>query len=417
MRWLAVVLVPCAAMAMAAAPLVWREPVEVAVGGGERGPWQQNDSRSDFVDDPTVAIDERGDVVVAWVDQKRKDVFVQRIGDGPPVNVSRSPATFSWLPRIVVAPGDPRSVAVLWQEIIFSGGSHGGEILFARSGDGGRTFSEPLNLSRSVAGDGKGRISRDVWHNGSLDLVAAASGPLHATWTEYEGALWVTRSTDGGKTFAASRRVAGDDARPARAPSLAVGASGTVFLAWTIGMDESADVRVARSTDGGVSFGEPRIAASTPGYSDAPKVAVDARGALHLVYGEDTRVWYTRSTDGAQTFDRPRPISGRGGGFPALALDGNGHVYALWERFPSGARRPRGLELAVSRDGGQRFTPGTEVPRSADRGWNGSSQGLLMKKLAVGADGAIAIVNSALAPGTRSRVWLMRATAGDRRRE
>jgi hypothetical protein len=43
-----------------------------------------------------------------------------------------------------------------------------------------------------------------------------------------------------------------------------------------------------------------------------------------------------------------------------------------------------------------------------DAGWNGSSQGLLTQKLAVSRDGALAVVNSSLEEGRRSRVWLMR---------
>ena len=85
---------------------------------------------------------------LAWVDQGRKDVFFQRVDEGPAVNVSRSPETFSWLPRVALAPGNPRNIVILWQEIIFSGGSHGGEMLFARSEDAGASFSAPLNLSR-----------------------------------------------------------------------------------------------------------------------------------------------------------------------------------------------------------------------------------------------------------------------------
>ncbi|MBI2204261.1 MAG: exo-alpha-sialidase [Candidatus Rokubacteria bacterium] len=401
--------------AVSAPPLAWQDRIEVAVGGGERGPWRQNDSRYDFVDDPTVAIDDRGDVAVAWVDQARKDVLVQRVAAdgtkrGQPIDVSRSPATFSWLPRIVLVPRDPKKIRVLWQEIIFSGGSHGGDIVFARSDDGGTTFSEPLNLSSSVAGDGKGRITKDVWHNGSLDLAADSGDTVYAVWTEYEGALWLSRSPDGGRRFSRPRRIAGDDARPARAPSLALGADRTVYLAWTIGEDDAADVRVARSTDGGATFGKPRIVARTKGYSDAPKLAVDPGGALHLVYGEDHRVWYTRSTDGARTFAPPREISGPAAGFPSLSIDAKGSVYVLWELFRDHPYRPRGLGFVVSRDGGRAFTPAAAVPDSADPagGWNGSSQGLLMKKLAVNARGALAIVNSSLRDRERSRVWLIR---------
>jgi hypothetical protein len=391
-----------------AAGLSWQGVQEIATGGGERGPWRQNESRYDYVDDPTVAIDERGEVAVAWVDQGRKDVFFNG------VNVSRSPATFSWLPRIAIA---DREVFVLWQEIIFSGGSHGGDILFARSQDGGSTFSQPLNLSRSVGGDGKGRINKELWHNGSLDIAAGSDGAIYAAWTEYDGPLWLARSNDGGRSFSDPRKVSGDAASPARAPSLALAPDGTLYLAWTRGEDDAADIHVAKSADGGTRFSEPRIVARSEGYSDAPKLAVGAGGVLHLAYAESEdgplvrhHVRYTRSTDGAQTFAPPRKLSKPGGAFPDLRLDGQGNPYVLWELVPDPRKRPHGLGIAVSRDAGRTFSPPALVPGSADPagGSNGSHQGLLMRKLAVNHDGAVAIVNSSLKDGEKSRVWLVR---------
>jgi hypothetical protein len=390
--------------ALAVASLVWLGSTEIAAGRGERGPWQMNESRYDYVDDPTVAIDERGAVVVAWVDQARKDVYFWK--DGKPgkeqssVNVSRSPETFSWLPR--VATDAKGTFFVLWQEIIFSGGSHGGDIVFARSEDGGRTFSQPLNLSTSVAGDGKGRITRDIWHNGSLDLVVGAEGTVYTAWTEYEGRLWVRRSADGGRSFSEKLSVRTD--KPARAPSLAVDGK-TVYLAWTVGDDPSADIRVAKSTDGAASFAAPVIVAKTKAYSDAPRIAIDGRGVLHLAYNEGRRVHYTRS-DGGARFASPRDLPGSDGGFPALGLDGKGNIYVLWERFPE-PYLPRGLELAVSADRGSTFTR-IDVPESVGAGRNGSLQGLLMRKLAVSAGGAVAIVNSSFKENAASRVWLIR---------
>jgi hypothetical protein len=383
------------AVPTAAAGTQWQAAVEIAAGRGERGPWQQNDSRYDYVDDPAVAIDDRGRTAVAWVDQGRKDVFVNG------VNVSRSPATFSWLPRLALA-GD--QVFVLWQEIIFSGGSHGGDILFARSADRGKTFSEPLNLSDSVAGDGKGRITRDLWHNGSLDLAVAADGSVYAAWTEYEGPLWFTRSRDGGRTFSRLIKVNEKQGEPARGPSLAV-AGQTVHLAWTDG-----DIRVATSTDGGASFGAPLRVTRSSGYTDAPKIALDPSGALHLAYEEDSRILYARSTDGARSFGQARPLSEAGAGFPALGVDGARGVYVTYERFPRGQHRPRGLGFTRSRDGGVNFSPPETIPGSADPGGapNGSFQGLLMQKLAVNRHGALAVVNSSLEDGARSRVWLLR---------
>jgi hypothetical protein len=398
--------------------LVWHGSLDVASARAELGPWRMNESTWDFVDDPTVALDERGAAAVAWVDQASRDVFFRKYSaDGKPVgarvNVSRTPKVFSWLPRIAL---DPKGrIFVLWQEIIFSGGGkHGGDILFARSEDDGATFSAPLNLSNSPAGDGKGRVRKDLWDNGSLDIAVGGDGTVYAAWTEYEGPLWLSRSTDGGKTFSKPLRI--EDAKPARAPALAV-SKDAVYLAWTVGDELKADVRVARSADRGASFGKPVIVERSEGYSDAPKLAVDARGALHLAWTESEHgpegnrhhIRYSRSADSAATFERPRDISGNGAGFPALGIDGRGNLYVLWERYADHPQFARGLGIAVSNDGGRKFQVG-QVPGSADAS-NGGTQGMLMRKLAVSRDGSIAVVNSSFRQNQRSRVWLMRASA------
>lgn len=422
-----------AARAGPAPAFTWQGSIDIAKGRGDRGPWQQNQSRFDYVDDPSVAIDERGEIAVAWVDQRQKAVLFQRYSaDGKkqleqPVNVSRQPETFSWLPRVAIAPDAPRQVFVLWQEIIFSGGSHGGDILFARSDDGGRSFAASVNLSRSAGGDGKGRINKEIWHNGSLDLVAGPNGAVYAAWTEYDGPLWFSRSLDGGKTFSGPARVAekSASARPARAPSLAVAPDRTLYLAWTVGDNDAADIHLARSTDGGLTFGAPQRIAPSKTYSDAPKLAVDGAGVVHLVYAESSagpfaayQIRYTRSTDGARTFQPPRDISRpmpdslASAAFPALSVDGEGRLYVLWELYRDPRQLPRGLALSVSTDGGTTFTKPGVVPGSIDAegGFNGSSQGLLMKKLAVNRSGAVAIVNSSLKADSHSRVWLMRGS-------
>ncbi len=422
----------CAAWGRPAAPIQWLGSIEIAVGRGEKGPWQQNASRYDYVDDPTVAIDVAGAIAIAWADQQKKDVLFQRVSadgvrQGSPINVSNNSASFSWLPRIIIAPQDAQRIYILWQEIIFSGGSHGGDILFARSDDAGASFSAPLNLSNSVGGDGKGRINRDVWSNGSLDLAISSNGHLYAAWTEYEGGLWLARSTNGGKDFSSAHRVAGDQARPARAPALAIGPDHAVYLAWTVGQDPGADIRVARSRDHGNSFGPPQMVGAGRGYSDAPKLAFDARGTLHLVYAESAggpfaryHIRHSRWLEGGGGFGAARAISSSSvvsagvatsAGYPALAADAQGRVCVIWEVFADPEASPFSLAFTVSDDGGDSFTPPAMVPASRDpaAGRNGSQQGLLMKKLAMNAAGAIAIVNSSLQPNQRSRVWLMRA--------
>jgi hypothetical protein len=409
--------------------VTWGTRIEVAVGDAYQGPWRMNESAFHYVDDPSVSINEAGVVGVAWVDQSQKDIFFQSYAPDDkrrfeePVNASGTPAVFSWLPRMVMTSGNPSAVYLLWQEIVFSGGTHGGEIFFARSTDGGKTFDGPVNLSNSIAGDGKGRLTRRYWHNGSLDLALGPAGTLYAAWTEYEGTLWLSRSTDGGERFSKPVRVAGGRAVPARGPSLAVGAETTVYLAWTIGEDAAADIHVAKSGDAGRSFGVPRIAFESDGHADAPKIVVDSAGTVHLVYAESPagpferyHIGYTRSNDGARTFDKPRAISSplpqefESANFPALSVDGEDKLYVLWELFPDRQGRPQGLGFTYSRDSGRAFASPSVVPGSADPalGYNGSRQGLLMRKLAVNAAGAIAVVNSTFKRGERSHVWLFR---------
>jgi hypothetical protein len=424
------------ALADGQAEIAWSAVTEIASGGGRRGPWQQNESKYDYVDDPTIALDAEGAAALAWVDQRQKDVMFQvydRNGKprlNEPVNVSRSPTVFSWLPRVVLSPKHLNEVFILWQEIVFSGGSHGGEIFFARSRDGGASFNAPINLSNSTNGDGKGRINKDSWHNGSLDLVICPDGTLYAAWTEYDGPLWFSRSSDGGESFSKPMRIAGGgEAKPARGPALAVGSENSLYLAWTVGEEDSADIRVAKSTDKGRTFGEPAIVAQTKGYSDAPKLAVDHKGTVHVVYGESSgesfgssHVCYARSHDGARTFEpgreisRPHPPSIEGAAFPALGLDEQDNVYVLWEVYPNRREHSRGLAISYSRDGGETFSAPAIVPDSSDPagGWNGSHQGLLMRKLAVNGAGAVAVVNSSLKHGEKSRVWLMRGLLGGR---
>jgi hypothetical protein len=169
--------------------------------------------------------------------------------------------------------GREKEVFVLWQEIIFTGGSHRGEAFFARSTDGARSFETPLNLSNSLPGDGKGRITAERWDNGSLDLATGPQGDLYATWTDYDGGLWFSRSIDRGVSFSA----------PTRGPDLAIGRDGMVFLAWTIGEEPAADIRLTMSTDRGRTFDTPRTAVDTDGHGDAPKIAVAEYASIHLV--------------------------------------------------------------------------------------------------------------------------------------
>lgn len=413
--------------AIAEEKVTWHGSTEIAVGAGTKGPWQQNASRYHYVDDPTVLALDNGKVAIAWVDQTRKDVFF-RIDSSreaerstPPVNVSRNGSTFSWLPKMARITDKPNRIYVAWQEIIFSGGSHGGEILFSRSDDNGSTFSSPINISRSMGGDGKGRINAKVWSNGSFDLIAGPDGVVYLAWTEYDGPLWFSRSTDGGKSFSAPTRLS-PPGISVRAPTFAWRAPQTLYLAWTTDERDGGNISLRRSMNGGISFGPVLPIVQDNGYSDAPSLAVGADGTLHLVFAHSAKGPFTaaeivhmRSKDGEQ-FGNPQIIShplpglATSAGYPSIATDAAGRLIVLFELFPDPSTRPLGLGMTVSADSGLQFGRPFSVPGSADRKshGNGSYQGLLMRKMAVTAEGEILVVNSSLQQDIASRVWLMR---------
>jgi len=407
--------------------IVWHDAVEVATGEAHAGPWRMNESDFRYVDDASVALQQDGMAAVVWADQEQQDVFLQRYDrDGEPqldapTNVSRSGDTFSWLPRVLMAANEPDTVYVLWQEIIFSGGTHGGEILFARSQDTGETFSEPVNLSKTQNGAGKGRLTARRWDNGSLDLAEGPDGEVWTTWTEYEGRLRISRSSDGGRTFAEPKHIAGSGDLPTRAPSIAVDDDGKVHLAWTVGEDPTADIRYTIFDSRDESFQAPRTVDVTGGHADAPKLAVDDNGIVHLVYAESpdgpwqrAHIRYTLARAG-EPFRAPEDISTAhteqfaSVGFPSLAISGD-DLYVLWELFPGLGHRSRGLGMTRLTDDGDRFAAAEIVPHSgqSDPGFNGSRQGMLMRKLAVNDAGDIAVVNSTFQQGERSFVRLIR---------
>jgi len=413
------------------APGGWKEVIEVASGMAFKGPWRMNDSMFLYVDDPTAAVAKNGDILILWADQEKKDIFLQRYSwEGKkifekPINVSRTPRIFSWLPRMKISQ-DGSEVYIAWQEIIFSGGSHGGEILFTRSLDGGKTFSEPINLSNSLAGDGKGRLSRDIWDNGSLDIALDKEGNIYVAWTSYEGGLMLTRSFNQGKEFLAPEHIAGSNREPARAPSLAVSSNGTIYLAWAYGEVDSENIHFAVADGVKEPFIPRGPAVATRGFADAPNIAVDKTGTVHLVFSRapqrfstQSEIYYSRLDLGKEKFSEPIKISvttndWERSGYPKIAISDN-NIYVLWELFIAREFSSRGLGFThwsiqkdeplptdklnffIIRDG-----------RNDDLGINGSLQGMLTNKLAISPAGKIVIVNSTFKENESSHIWLYR---------
>lgn len=298
------------------------------------------------------------------------------------------------------------------------------------SSDGGRSFDPgrldlPAGTERcyttSLAFDGSGTL-----HLAFVTLAGVGNVP---------SAGWITRSTDGGRTFAAATQVLDKERFMLR---LAVDPSGrrpAVHLTWvepagigTLQMTPPAAVMAATSTDGGATFGEP-VRVSTAGRElvGAPVPVVGKDGALHVLFYDykDDRFDFQNlegsfegtiaavlatSTDGGKTFsehvvdDRivpPEPFLVFTPPFPALAAHPDtGALYAAWSDGRSGEAS---VVLATSEDG-RTWT----APRRVDDGTGAA----YLPQLAVAETGRLDVVFAAVAEGAGGPTEI-RFTASD----
>jgi hypothetical protein len=227
---------------------------------------------------------------------------------------------------------------------------------FIRSLDSGRTWSPPRTVN-----DGT-----DFGSHNFHALTAAPDGSLLATWLDArrgKSGVWMSRSTDGGRTWETNRPIYTDPACPCCRTAVAVAGDGAIYVAWRgILPGDVRDVVVTRSSDGGKTWTSPvRVRSDDwvyPGCPHAgPSLQVDAKGAVHVAWWTgkegEAGVYYARSTDGAKTF-AAQPIATAERARPAhvqLAVAGES-VYLAWDDGLS--EMPRVL-LRRSSTGGETF--------------------------------------------------------------
>jgi hypothetical protein len=226
-------------------------------------------------------------------------------------------------------------------------------------------------------------------------IAVEPSGVVHVVWNgdETQKSVWYARSTDGGQTFSQALRLNDPVAYPPSfsvyQPDVAVGADGAVYVtwfdyrAWTSDTDFGAriDVYLDRSADGGTTWGTDVLA--SPGGSGTypwhfqPHLALDRlTGNLYVSFtdydrfqpeGDPSDVSVTRSVDGGASFEPKVRVDDLPGSthvaqaFSSIAVGPDGDVYVAFED-ERGARTD--IRLARSSDAGLGFGP--SLPVNAD---------------------------------------------------
>ncbi|MBI3460675.1 hypothetical protein HY230_12070 [Candidatus Acetothermia bacterium] len=309
----------------------------------DKGPIQGPDGGSAF-GDPSVAVDRQGIFYIASLAADARGnsgIGVARSTDfgetlEPMILASNNLDLRNFQDKELLAidnTDSPYSGALYltWTEFFFTGGTR---ILFARSTDGGRTFSTPVPLSQ--------------WGRGVQNSVPVVGphGELYVVWRQssehpLQNKIIFRRSTDGGESF---------DPRVEIASTTLIG--------------------VLRDCNGRrmVLQGDMRV-------NIGPMAAVDHNsGAIYVVYSGDpdynaetgangpdmSDVFLVTSDDQGQTWSSPVRVNDdtthRDQWFPAVAVAPNGTVGVMfYDRRLDPKNGQIDVFLAMSSDGGQTF--------------------------------------------------------------
>lgn len=234
----------------------------------------------------------------------------------------------------------------------------------AKSADDGATWTAPVTIASDSA------FGTRNFHA----LHVAGDGAVYVAWLESsqgKSKTFLTRSTDAGTTW--STPVMADSAQscPCCRTAIATARDGTLYLAWrTVLPGNVRDVVVARSKDGGATWGAPVRAHADNWVFDGcphagPSMQVDSAGTVHIAWWTGKQgsagTYYAKSTDAGETFQPAVPLGVGEYSAPAhvqLALGPEGTVVAVWD---DGTVKTPKVVMRVSHDGGASFSQPTLV--------------------------------------------------------
>ncbi|ULA64153.1 MAG: Sialidase domain-containing protein [Nitrospira sp.] len=340
------------------------------------GPKVAMDRKVRTVAGPSVRIDDRGQISLAWIEEDKdiRTVLFSRIekswssiGELVQVNgPGEVPYSRQEAPALIASGDDVFIAWAVTHPKMAPDKPFSNDLRLSRSTDGGKTFqpSVLVNDDQSVIGH-----SFDSLHM-TLD------GVIHMAWIDSregkkEAGTFAARSTDHGRTVESNLKVDESTCVCCRT-AMTSGPDGTLYVAWRkILPGEIRETVVARSSDGGQTFAAPVIVGHDrwvfPGCPHRPaSIGTDRQGRLYVVWytegaDETPSIYLAYSDDRGETFSTKQKLNLSKGTFPdhpQMAVDQDGRVIIVWEE-QSPVRRE--VVMAVSLDRGQIFSAPQKV--------------------------------------------------------
>lgn len=278
---------------------------------------------------PTVTVGPAGQVYVAWVDcltdqdctTANPDIYFAKSTDGGQHFSARvlvsddGPNAFANAPKIATD-GDG-TIYIIWQDNRAATMSDDSwDVYLSKSTDGGQTFSPSVRVNEHIVNS----------YQYEPDLAVMPDGTIYVSWQRYafdsglgywDSDVYVAKSTDGGASFGTNVKVS-DGVNNQFKSTIGVGPSGNVYVAWTdFREDAYGDVYFARSSDGAVTFSSNiRVNSYTTQAQVYPELAIDGNEKVYVVWIDSRRqadsandVYMAGWTDLAQSFGNEIRVS------------------------------------------------------------------------------------------------------------
>jgi hypothetical protein len=285
---------------------------------------------------PSVAVNKNGTtrVYVVYHDDSNGITQAYLIHSKKKTKFKKKPANITpheggaFSPRIAL--DSTEALNVVWGD----GKEPGLKVVFLRSADQGETFTDPLVVS------GASTAAFDP------EIAVDSSDGINVVWQDQDSqvsAIMFARSTDGGATFSAPKRVSTGEGLAVEAQIVADN-EGRLNVVWVDESSGSAQAYYSRSTDNGETFSDPVNVSNAPNADVHKPVAAVFDDTVYVAYqdgdlfgedGGDRQVFLATSDDAGLTFDAGRKVSkadrqcGRAHS-PAMVVDSSGMLHIVW---------------------------------------------------------------------------------------
>ena len=297
---------------------------------------------------PFVATDNRGGFYLAYVERTNNvsNVMLRHTNDG--VTFSRPIRVNDRLgaatvrnenpPKVLV--GAERDVYICWAD---EREKWKGNLRFAVSTDGGKSFSQSMTINSDADGPPAGHAFQS--------MAADHQGKIYVAWIDERnmrqgdrGAeIWLASSTDRGRTFSKGHRILSDVCECCRT-NLQIDSQGKVYLAYRTVPGSGPmyrDIIVAHSHDGGSTFRPTVVSQDRWDVNGCPvagpSLSIDSSDRLTVIWfkggSSEAGLYYSTSTDKGASF-APRQWLTREqkmGKHAHAAVTNNDEMLVVWD--------------------------------------------------------------------------------------